>query len=140
MNAPHAKQPAASLESPRSTARPISAFGRPPSLHHPRAPTRDFHPPETHARIRRHLHTETQERKRNRKRKSEKEREGEKIGIHSIHSKSEEGWKYKRRRFRKYATHHVQVCPVPLPFLRCIMARVEWRVTDTYGVVHVSVT
>lgn len=133
MNAPHAKQPAVPLKPSRSTARPISAFSlQPPSLHHPRAPTRDFHPPETHARIRRHPHRDTRKRK-------EKEKKSERRHP-SIHLKSKEQDGSKGRRFRKYATHHVQVCPVPLPFPRCIMARVEWRVTDTYGVVHVSVT
>lgn len=131
MNAPHAKQPAVPLKPSRSTARPISAFNRPSFLHHPRAPTRDFHPPETHARIRRHLHRDTKERKKKRKRERR---------YSSIHLKSKEQDGRKGRRFRKYATHHVQVCPMPLPFLRCIIAWVEWRVTDTYGMVHVSVT
>lgn len=92
MNAPHAKQPAATLESPRSTARPISAFGRPPSLHHPRAPTRDFHPPETHARIRRHLHRDTRERKKKTEKKGKREKEKEKIYLDLL-EKQEIGWK-----------------------------------------------
>lgn len=79
MNAPHAKQPAVPLKPSRSTARPISAFGRSPSLHHPRAPTRDFHPPETHARIRRHPHRDTGERERKRETEKERKREGEGI-------------------------------------------------------------
>jgi type IV secretory pathway VirB10-like protein len=142
--------PPPSPPNPRSTTRPISAFGRLP--HATPALLPGFHPPETHARIRIRAQTPTQkrvkekervrERERERERKKERERERKKGAESSSRStrRSKEQDGSKGRRFRKYATHHVQVCPVPLPFPRCIMARVEWRVTDTYDMVHVRVT
>lgn len=114
MNAPHAKQPAASLEPPRSTARPISAFGRPLSYYLRASTGFSSHgSSRTHTYPRADTHTETRD--------GEGERETEFPSIRFREARMES----KGRRFRKYATHHVQVCPVPLPFPRCIMVRLE---------------
>lgn len=138
MNAPHAKQPTASLEPP--IHHPPHFCLRPPPSSQPRASAGfpSSGNSRTHTYPRADTNTETREPERVRDRERAKGRETEFFPAIRLRSKEQGG--SKGRRFRKYATHHVQVCPVPLSFPRCIMARVEWRVTDIYGVVHVSVT